>query len=181
MFVFTFLGTVTISTANLRQFLGNQLEVHAQDTATSLALSLSSPMQEHDLPVIRSMVDAIFDHGYFRSIALTMIDGDSLITRNSTTGYGEVPEWFRKMIDLQAPVAETQIMTGWKQAATVSVASNPGYAYRDLWSNTVDISRLFSVVAISVLLLGLLAIRLLLKPLQRPENASAYPGIAAGR
>ena len=170
LFAVTFLATVTTSTANLRQFLDNQLEVHAQDTATSLALSLSSPVRERDLPVIRSMVDAIFDRGYFQSITITMIDGEKLITRSSTASHGKAPEWFKTLIDLQAPVAKAQVMTGWKQAATVSVVSNPGYAYHELWSNTLDTFRLFAVMTILVLLSGILVIRLLLKPLQLVET-----------
>ena len=65
LFTAVFIGTVITSTSNLRSFLETQLETHAQDTATSLGLSLSPYIQQHDLPIINSMIDAIFDRGYF--------------------------------------------------------------------------------------------------------------------
>ncbi|MGB5440259.1 MAG: LapD/MoxY N-terminal periplasmic domain-containing protein, partial [Gammaproteobacteria bacterium] len=55
LFVVSFLGTVAISTNNLRTFLAAQLESHAQDTATSLGLSLSPHMRPPDMPIISSM------------------------------------------------------------------------------------------------------------------------------
>ena len=64
LLLIAFLGTVIISTQNLRTFLLAQLETHAQDTATSLGLSLSTPLQAHDMTTITSMVDAVFDRGY---------------------------------------------------------------------------------------------------------------------
>ncbi|MCK5499212.1 MAG: GGDEF domain-containing protein, partial [Gammaproteobacteria bacterium] len=70
LFVLGFLGTVLISTDNLRTFLAAQLESHAQDTATSLGLSLSPPMRARDIPVINSMVDFIFDRGYYQDITI---------------------------------------------------------------------------------------------------------------
>ena len=59
LLVLGFTGTVFISTNNLRDFLETQLEAHAQDTATSLGLSLSPHMEPQDIATIQSMVDAI--------------------------------------------------------------------------------------------------------------------------
>jgi hypothetical protein len=44
LFMAGFIGTVTISTGNLRHSLAGQLESHAQDTATSPGLS---PLARH--------------------------------------------------------------------------------------------------------------------------------------
>jgi len=170
LFIVTFLGTAAISTNNLRQFLDNQLDAHAQDTATSLGLSLSKPMQNDDFPVVASMVDAIFDRGYYQSISLTTTDGNTLIARSNSASHSDVPEWFRDLINLQVPAAEALVMTGWKQAATVEVISHPGYAYRELWVTALDTFWLFFATAALVLILGFLAIRQLLKPLHRVET-----------
>lgn len=169
LFMAGFIGTVTISTANLRLFLANQLKSHAQDTATSLGLSLSPAMQENDLPVMDSMVDAIFDRGYYQSIKVVAADGETLIERRNTADNNNVPKWFTRHITLAVPHANALVMSGWKQTATVSVASHPGYAYRELWNNTVDTFWLFFISAIIVLLLGLTGIYRLLKPLRRVE------------
>jgi len=61
-------------------------------------------------------------------------------------------------------------MSGWKQAATVAVVSHPGHAYQELWKNCLDTFLLFSLTAVTAILLGILAVYLLLKPLKRVEE-----------
>lgn len=169
LFVIGFLGTVIISTNNLRTFLAAQLESHAQDTATSLGLSLSPHMQTQDMPIITSMVDAIFDRGDYMKITVTSINGELLIKRSNAVTSEEVPGWFINAIPLQTPAAEALVMSGWKQAATVEVTSHPGHAYKEIWNNTVDTLKLFLGSASITLLLGLLAVRILLRPLRQVE------------
>jgi len=169
LLILGFLGTMIVSTSNLRSFLVTQLESHAQDTATSLGLSLSPQMQAQDLPIMTSMVDAIFDRGDYSNISVVAINGEILIERNKPISPEQVPVWFINTIPLQTPRAEALVMSGWKQAATVAVTSHSGRAYNELWSNTVDTLKLFLASAAITLLLGLLAVRILLRPLQRVE------------
>jgi diguanylate cyclase (GGDEF)-like protein len=169
LLVLGFLGTMIVSSSNLRSFLVTQLESHAQDTATSLGLSLSPHMQAQDLPIMTSMVDAIFDRGDYSNISVIAINGEVLIERNKPVSPEHVPEWFLNTIPLQTPRAEALVMSGWRQAATVAVTSHSGRAYNELWSNTLDTLKLFLASAAITLLLGLLAVRILLRPLQRVE------------
>ena len=169
LLILGFLGTMIISTNNLRTFLVTQLESHAQDTATSLGLSLSPHMQAQDLPIMTAMVDAIFDRGDYRNISVVAINGELLIERSNPVIPEQVPGWFINTIPLQAPGAEALVMSGWRQAATVTVTSHSGRAYKELWSNTVDTLKLFLAFTAITLLLGLLAVRILLRPLQRVE------------
>jgi diguanylate cyclase (GGDEF)-like protein len=164
-----FLGTVLISTQNLRAFLLAQLESHAQDTATSLGLSLSAPMQAHDMTIITSMVDAVFDRGYYRQLDIVTLDGETLLSRSNQTQNNKVPEWFSDIIDLQPPVAEALIMSGWQQAGKVQVTSHPGYIYGELWSNTVETFRMFLALTIIIIMIGLIAVNILLRPLRQIE------------
>jgi len=164
-----FAGTVLISTNNLRAFINTQLVTHAQDTATSLGLSLSPYMQTQDVPVITAMVDAIFDRGDYSKISVTSINGESLVERRNPVIPEAVPGWFITLVSLQAPEAGALVMSGWKQAATVTVAGHPGRAYIELWNNTVDALKLFLVSASILLILGLLAVRIMLRPLRQVE------------
>ncbi|MEN8205102.1 MAG: EAL domain-containing protein [Pseudomonadota bacterium] len=165
-----FLGSVIISTENLRTFLLTQLESHAQDTATSLGLSLSPPMQVRDMTIITSMVDAVFDRGYYQQIDITSLNGETLLSRSNQTGNRDVPAWFTELVDLQPPAAEALIMSGWQQAGKVHVASHTGHAYNELWSNTVDTFRLFLALAIVIIVTGLIAVNILLRPLRLLES-----------
>ncbi|MEN8108531.1 MAG: EAL domain-containing protein [Pseudomonadota bacterium] len=170
LFITGFIGTISISTANLRHFIDEQLTSHAQDTATSLGLSLSAAMQSNDLPVMDAMIDAIFDRGYYRYIAVIDVDGTTLAERSNPVRLGNVPAWFVNNITLETPTAEALVMSSWKQAGTVQVSSHPGYAYRELWQNTMDTFWMFFLTALTVMLLGLLVIRVLLRPLQGMES-----------
>ena len=170
LLVLCFTGTVVLSTNNLRAFLESQMETHAQDTATSLGLSLSPHMLPVDMAIVESMVDAIYDRGYYSTIAITALDGKTLLERRSTVETDRAPAWFIDAIALQPPVAQALVMSGWKQTATVQVTSNPANAYSELWSNTVDTFWLFLSSAALLLALSLLAVKILLKPLKSVED-----------
>lgn len=169
LFTAVFIGTVITSTSNLRSFLETQLETHAQDTATSLGLSLSPYIQQHDLPIINSMIDAIFDRGYFQSIQLVDNDGNTLAEKTRNIKDNPAPEWFIKLVSLQSPHAESALMSGWKQAGSIHVVSHPGFAYSEIWSNTRETFWLFLAAAVITLLASLLGLRLLLRPLREVE------------
>ena len=170
LFIAGYIGSFSISSTNLRHFLDKQLASHAQDTATSLGLSLSSAIQGDDLPVMEAMIDAVFDRGYYQRIAVTAVNGMTLIERSNPVRIKDVPDWFVRHVGLDTPGAEALVMAGWKQAATVHVHSHPGHAYRELWQNTVDTFWMFFLTALAVMLLGLLMIRIMLRPLQGVES-----------
>lgn len=169
IYLLGFIATVTISTKNLSEFLTEQLASSAQDTATSLGLSLSPHIPSNDLPMMRSMVDAVFDRGFYRSIVITRLNGTVIIQRERAIEADDVPAWFIQLIPLETPVSDALIMSGWNQAGIIEVTSNQGHAYRELWTNTVDTIRLFLLSAIITLLAGFFAIRIIFKPLRDVE------------
>jgi len=170
LFVVGFIATIATSISNLSSFLETQLETHAQDTATSLGLSLSPHMRDRDLPTINLMIDAIFDRGYFQSIRLADLDENTLVERTRASNTEPVPDWFTRLVSFRTPRAEAIVMSGWKQAGSVSVISHPEFAYQELWSNTRDIFLLFLAVAGIILFVSLLTLRFLLRPLHEVEK-----------
>jgi diguanylate cyclase (GGDEF)-like protein len=170
LFLLVFIGTFTISINNTREYLITQLESHAQDTATSLGLSLTPHMMTNDLAVMNSMVDAIFDRGYYREILLEAVDGKKLIVRVNPVKIEGVPPWFIEMIPLETPRGEALINSGWTEAGTVKVSSHPGYAYDELWRTTKHTALWFLSSTAGALALGLLLIRIVLRPLRAVEE-----------
>lgn len=170
LFLLMFIGTFVVSVNNTRNYIAAQLESHAQDTATSLGLSLSPPMRESDVPTMTSMVDAIFDRGYYREIAVISIDGKALIERDLPVRIEGVPEWFVKLIPLETPEGKALVMVGWQQAASVSVRSNPGIAYAKLWRTTMGTLWWFLGSLGATLIMGLIALRFVLRPLKAVEE-----------
>ena len=61
LFILMFVGVLAVKVNGTRTFLTDQLDSHAQDTATSLGLSLSPIMAENDLPTVDTMINAVFD------------------------------------------------------------------------------------------------------------------------
>lgn len=170
LFLLVFAGTFAISVNNTRNYIAAQLESHAQDTATSLGLSLSTAMQQDDRTTMTSMVDAIFDRGYYREIRVVSIDGRPLVERNLKVRIEGVPEWFARLVPLETPHGEALVMAGWRQVGRVTVRSHPGYAYVRLWRESVQTFWLFLGSALAALALGSLLLRLVLRPLKAVEE-----------
>ena len=153
-----------------RDFLTDQLESHAQDTATSLGLSLSTLAKGTDVPVMEAMINALFDRGFYQRILLTDIEGKVLVERSSDATIKGVPDWFIRLTPLKAPQAEALIMHGWQQTGLVKVESHPGYAYKALWESALAEAQWCAAAAVAVALLGGLGLSRLLSPLRRVEE-----------
>lgn len=169
LFFILFVGIWAEKLQSTRSFLVDQLESHAQDTATSLGLSLSPVMAENDLPTAETMMNAVFDRGYYRIIRFTDVHGKVVSERVQEVKYAGVPSVFVRLIPLAAPSAESLVMAGWNQAGTLFVESHPGYAYRTLWETVIKVSIYFLMMGGLVLIFGGMGLRMLLKPLKRVE------------
>jgi diguanylate cyclase (GGDEF)-like protein len=145
----SFLGTLWMNTQNTRAFIEQQLSSHAQDTATSLGLSISPYIgDEENIAVIETMVNAIFDRGYYQSISLFDESGKLLIEKQNRNSQIDVPQWFTARFPILAPSASTEINDGWNVKGSLKVVSNDGFGYRQLWQNAVQ-----SLVVTSVALI----------------------------
>ncbi len=170
LFLLVFAGVSAISVEGARRYLAEQLASHAQDTATSLGLSLSRPMKQDDLPTMTSMVDAIFDRGYYREITVRSIRGETLIRRILPIKVEGVPAWFVRLVPIETPKEEAIVMSGWRQAAIVEVASHPGYAYQQLWRNSMGELAWLGMLAAATLILGSIAMHFVLRALKAVES-----------
>lgn len=170
LFLILFTCTWIIKLQSTRSFLENQLESHAQDTATFLGLSISPFIAENDMATIETMINVVFDRGYYRLIRLADLDEKPLIERSLEVVINDVPAWFIRAIPLKTPNASTLITAGWNQKGSLYVESHPGYAYKTLWETTANITKVFGIIGLIALALGALGLRLLLLPLQRVEQ-----------
>ncbi len=153
-----------------RDFLANQMETHAQDTATSLGLSITTLAKGSDVPAMETMINALFDRGYYKCIQVRDIEGKLLVDRHEKITLDQVPAWFISLVPLTAPEAAALIMHGWQQTGSVLVASHPGYAYQTLWKSARAAALWFSLTGLTFALLSGLGLRRLLKPLQKVEE-----------
>ena len=165
-----FIGVWIYKLQSTRLFLEHQLEAHAQDTATSLALSMSPLVAADDQAGVETMMNAIFDRGYYKEITFSDVEGEVVSKRLASLVIAEVPQWFIEMLPISSPGGNSLIMAGWKQAGTLYVESHPGYAYRSLWHTFVRILLYFLLTGLVVFVLGGIGLNFLLRPLRKVEQ-----------
>lgn len=170
LFFILFIGTWFAKLETTRSFLVDQLESHAQDTATSLGLSITQHMINKDMPMIESMINAVFDRGYYRIIRLTDVKEAVLIERVMDVTIENVPPWFIRWVSLKTPDANANVMSGWIQAGSIYVKSHPGYAYKTLWEDVIRTTLWFLACGIFLLIAGAFGLRVLLRPLVLVER-----------
>ncbi|WP_415891897.1 EAL domain-containing protein [Neptuniibacter sp. PT8_73] len=168
-------GTLYIMSESSRSVLQDQLESHAQDSATHLGLYLAPYMAENDSATIETAVNAIFDSGFYQRIIVTNADEEILFEKKTKeTISEEVPEWFRSMVQITPPSMFREVTHQWQQVGKIYVQSSAGYAYDKLWKGAQDSIILF----ISLSILCLLAISSLIRYLLRPLHSVEQQAIA---
>lgn len=170
LFMLLFTGTWYAKLQNTRVFLTDQLESHVQDTATSLALSVSPHVAQKDLASVEGMINALFDRGYYQKISYADPRGKVAIERTIEVKIENVPQWFVSLVPLTPPEASSDVMAGWNQGGTILVKSHPGYAYATLWKEMLNMTTWFAACAVFVLAAVGLGLRVLLKPLVAVER-----------
>ncbi|WP_298627768.1 EAL domain-containing protein [uncultured Legionella sp.] len=167
MLLLVFMGNFIITMNNARNFFIQQIESNAQDTATSLGLSLSQSLLSRDIPTMNSMVQAVFDRGYFSFIQVKDVKGKVIITKKLLPQQSNVPQWFVNLIRWPSTQKSSLVMDGWMQAGVVSVISDPSNMYESLWRNAVEMLKAYFLFALVALLLSYVFLQILLRPLKR--------------
>mgnify|MGYP003862014983 CR=1 FL=1 len=162
-------GSFLLNISVTREYLQKQLQSHAQDTATSLGLSLSASIDARDEVAASRMIDAIFDSGDYRKIVLFDLNGAGIVIRQQSLSVEQIPDWFINLIELSAPAKSAQVVSGWKQLGTVVVESHPGYAHVELWRIMQTQLLWFAVIAVVSFITARMLLSGILKPLKQLE------------
>jgi diguanylate cyclase (GGDEF)-like protein len=176
LFLVVLAGVEAIYLSNARLYVQQQLESHSQDAATSLALWLGTVKPFGDRALIETAVKTSFDRGYYQSIRVVSVSGETLAAKELPPAQGEVPQWFTQLFPLRAPSAEALISSDWRQLGRVLVSSHPNFAYLQLWHTAVQTLALLLLVY----LLALLALRAFLAAILRPLAAIERAATAIG-
>jgi hypothetical protein len=170
IFMILFSANFVLTVYDSRVYLDQQLRAHAQDTATSLGVSMATALAESDNANLDVLASAVFDRGFYQHITLIDLEGEVLVRKSNSTNIDDVPSWFVKLVNLPSPAASTEMTNGWSQLGTLTVIANPAHAYRDLWRITTDYLYLFCFIVIfSYGFIGLV-LGLVLRPLLAVEQ-----------
>ena len=165
LFVLSLSGTYYLTFQNSRSYFIEQLQIQTQDTATSLGLSLSSNAK--DKAIMLSMVNSIFDRGYFSKIEIKSMQGQTIISRSQATTNDVVPKWFINIVKFPSPKQSSLLMSGWQQLGELTVISDPSLAYADLWQTTTELFMWFLGLTLAFLVFAYFSIKIIFSPLTK--------------
>jgi diguanylate cyclase (GGDEF)-like protein len=145
--VLAFAGAIGVSVHSARHYLQTQLNLKNNDTAQSLALTLSQ--QRGDPVALELAIASQFDTGYYEHIRLTSPAGKTLVEKLSDAHPQSAPGWFVGLLGIAPADGVAQVSDGWRQIGRLEVRSQSAFADDELWQGTVD-----TIVVLLVLVLG---------------------------
>lgn len=170
IWIVVFVATLYTVVNSTRDYLGRSMAAHAQDTATSLGLSITQGKSVNDPIAIELMTSAIFDRGYYSEIQVKNNTGAPIFQKRVDIAVDGVPPWFMSAFPLPSPRMDSVVMDGWVRVASVEVESHPGHAYKELWEISKRSFWVLFTVAIISLLVIVLVLRWALRPLDDMER-----------
>ncbi|MBB1449114.1 LapD/MoxY N-terminal periplasmic domain-containing protein, partial [Pseudoalteromonas sp. SG41-6] len=153
-----------------RNYLQTQMASHAQDTATSLGLSISPYLEEDSIMIAQTMATAIFDSGYYNHIKFTDAQSNIVFELANPKRVESVPDWFIAMCKLNAPTMQSEINNGWLMAGVLEVTSHTGQSYLTLWQHTKRSLYGSFLLLMASLAIAFLILRAVFKPLKAVED-----------
>ncbi|MDV2856517.1 EAL domain-containing protein [Oceanimonas sp. CAM02] len=170
LFTLLFVSAYAVQFSSTRNYLAQQQEFMVINTATSLGLALTPYLESEDQLGAESVINAMFDGGYYRTIKLRLLASDMTISRENTAPPQQVPAWFAGLNLFEGGEHSAVLTSGWMQLGELYVQGHTGHAYFQLWQG---MSRLLTWFAISFAMVGVLlmmALRHLLRPLYDIEQ-----------
>ena len=169
--ILVFAGSFIINVKLTREYVNEQLAAHAQDTATSLGLSITPYLsEENGIAVAETMINAIFDRGFYQYITITDMEGNLLIERRNPNTIDSVPDWFTNIVEVTPPVEKTELNNGWTMAGELAVQSHPGLANETLWESVKQSAFMFFAAFVFAYIALLFIITAITKPLRTVVN-----------
>ena len=168
LLIFVAVGILNFSTIN--NYIVSQLGTNAKHTANSLGLAIASVTNPKDLSGAQTMINSVFDSGYYSMIKLTGLEGETLIESSQPLVVNSVPKWFVNNVKLEAPVAQSEIMIGWNKFGTLHVQSNTGIAYYELYNIVQSVFYVLLAMSITALLISYLGVKAIFIPLKKVQK-----------
>ena len=138
--IMIFMAVGYLNFKSLNGYINDQLGENARHTANSLGLALKPIIDPDDMSLAQTMINSMFDSGRYKLIKLEDVDGKVLIENSQQTVVKDIPEWFYKIAKFEAPIADSEIMTGWTKFGTLYVQGSTALAYNELYTNSKSLT-----------------------------------------
>lgn len=163
-----------VSTLSARDYIQQELQRKNIDNANALALAMTQLPK--DPTTLELLLAAQFDNSHYEYIRLTdpagthtlmerSIDTAAIVSAAPGSADALAPAWFRHLVPIRSAPASSLVSDGWTPFATLSLKSDPAFAYGSLWHGTLQLIGWFVAGAALIGMLGTLLLRTLLRPL----------------
>ncbi|WP_445397695.1 LapD/MoxY N-terminal periplasmic domain-containing protein [Zobellella sp. An-6] len=169
LFAMLFVTAYWVQFSSTRTYLAEQQQTTVINTATSLGLALTPYLENGDALGAESVINAVFDGGFYRSIRLDLLVSERQILKEHTALPRRVPSWFVNLGLFEGARHEAVLTSGWLQLGHLYVEGHPGQAYYELWRGMSRLATWFLICFLVVWGFLVLALRYLLKPLHDIE------------
>ncbi|MGL4251524.1 MAG: EAL domain-containing protein [Aeromonas sp.] len=167
LFGLLFAATYWVQFNSTRSYLAQQQETTVINTATSLGLALTPYLENGDKVGAESVIQAVFDGGYYRLVRLDLLASRELIEQENPSNIQGVPQWFINMGLFPEVSNESVLTSGWLQLGKLKVVGHPGQAYYELWRGMSELASWFVIGFLITTILLMRALNFLLKPLKQ--------------
>ncbi|MFC3914693.1 LapD/MoxY N-terminal periplasmic domain-containing protein [Pseudaeromonas sharmana] len=143
----------------LRDSIQDQMQANLETSVTSLGLVLQGAFLGGDPVMAETLVNALFDGGYVKSIRLVDPDGKVVFAREFTAPIKEVPSWLPDYVPFAEQTVQQEITDGWNILGMLTITGHSSYGYAYLWQ---AIQRQAGILSFGILVALLLLFALLL-------------------
>ncbi len=163
LMLIAFAGSFMVSTVTVINNVEQQLRIKNIDNANNLALAATQ--LAGDSTMVEMLIRAQFDNGHYQFIRWLAPDGEIKLDLHRPPGNAQVPDWFKRVIDIEAPSGVAEVQAGWLQLGSLHLQSDTAFAYAALWDNSKRLALYFCVAIVASGVLGHILLHIITHPL----------------
>ena len=178
MFVMSMIVLLLLATAmyvnykNAEGFIKDQLHSNAANTASSLGVAIGHVKEDRAME--ETLINAVFDSGYYESIVMLDIDGNIIHQSREPVKVQGIPSWFIDHVRLESSEAVVPLSSGWRLTGHLKISGHRGHAYAEIWQAFKEMLAGFIGMGLIALVGIYLFLQIVLSPLKRVrEQAEA--------
>ena len=167
LFLLVMCSLVYFQFTQTRDFMSQQMKSDLNNTSTSLSLMLQPHLETGDMVGAETLVNVIFEGGFYRKVTLTWLVDNKQQTWENPIKIEGVPQWFIELDLFGTQTHQSLITSGWMQLATLEVEGHPALGYQELWRVMNDTLMILSLLFIISIVILRIRLNYILKPLHQ--------------
>ena len=115
LFLLVMCSLVYFQFTQTRDFMSQQMKSDLNNTSTSLSLMLQPHLETGDMVGAETLVNVIFEGGFYRKVTLTWLVDNKQQTWENPIKIEGVPQWFIELDLFGTQTHQSLITSGWMQ------------------------------------------------------------------